>query len=138
MGVKWQRQVGQVLKDTLLLRRVGRTARLGQKGEAMLFLQPSESDYMQELKKHGVSLKELPLPQLLDGLQARRGKRDDSFAAVDMHPLATLMQNALEAFVAGKVGFEPGHLYSVQSLGFLNKIKCSNPQRTEGLFTMTP
>lgn len=94
--------------------RVGRTARLGQKGEAILFLQPSESDYMQELKNHGVSLKELPLPQLLDGLQARRGKKDDSFSAVEMHPLATLMQNALEAFVVGKVCFQLRHLYAVE------------------------
>lgn len=71
---------------------------------------------MQELKKHGVSLKELPLPQLLDGLQARRGKRDDSFSAVEMHPLATLMQNALEAFVVGKVRFQLRHLYAVEYL----------------------
>ncbi|KAG0627283.1 hypothetical protein M758_2G188600 [Ceratodon purpureus] len=82
--------------------RVGRTARLGQKGEAILFLQPSEAEYMEELKKHGVSLQELSLPQLLDGLQDRRGKRDDSFLAVEMHPLAGLMQKALEAFVAAK------------------------------------
>jgi ATP-dependent RNA helicase DDX31/DBP7 len=83
--------------------RVGRTARLGQKGEAVLFLQPSEAEYMQELKKHGVSLQELSLPQVLDALQDRRGKRDDSFLAVEMHPLAALMQKALEAFVAAKV-----------------------------------
>lgn len=83
--------------------RVGRTTRLGQKGEAILFLQPSEAEYMEELKKHGVSLQELSLPQLQDGLQDRRGKRDDSFLAVEMHPLAGLMQKALEAFVAAKV-----------------------------------
>lgn len=82
--------------------RVGRTARLGQKGEAVLFLQPTESDYLKELKKHGVSPKELPLPQLLDGLQARRGKKEETWASVEMHPVAALMQNGLEAFVAGK------------------------------------
>uniref|UniRef100_A0A7I4BAZ5 ATP-dependent RNA helicase n=1 Tax=Physcomitrium patens TaxID=3218 RepID=A0A7I4BAZ5_PHYPA len=82
--------------------RVGRTARLGQKGEAILFLQPSESEYMEELKKHGVTLQELSLPQLLDRLQERRGKKDDFFSAVEMHPLAGLMQKALEAFVAAK------------------------------------
>ncbi|MCO5601078.1 hypothetical protein L7F22_055197 [Adiantum nelumboides] len=32
--------------------RVGRTARLGQKGEALLFLQPCERDYLTELQKH--------------------------------------------------------------------------------------
>ena len=121
--VEWRRQAGQVLKESLLLCRVGRTARLGQKGEAILFLQPSESDYMQELKKHGVSLKELPLPQLLDGLQARRGKRDDSFSAVEMHPLATLMQNALEAFVVGKVRFQLRHLYAVEYLLHMHSLE---------------
>jgi hypothetical protein len=62
------------------------------------------------------NLVSLPLPQLLDGLQARRGKRDDSFSAVEMHPLATLMQNALEAFVVGKVRFQLRHLYAVEYL----------------------
>lgn len=78
---------------------------MGQKGEAILFLQPSELEYMEELKKHGVTLQELSLPKLLDGLQDRRGKRDDSFSAVEMHPLAGLMQKALDAFVAAKVPF---------------------------------
>ena len=63
-----------VRSDVLLCHRVGRTARLGQKGEAILFLQPGEMDYMQDLKRHGVTLNELPLAQLLDGLQSRRGK----------------------------------------------------------------
>lgn len=58
---------------------------------------------MQDLKRHGVKLKELPLAQLLDGLQSRRGKREETHSALEMHPSATLMQNALEAFVAGKV-----------------------------------
>ncbi|GJN14463.1 hypothetical protein PR202_gb01296 [Eleusine coracana subsp. coracana] len=40
--------------------RVGRTARIGEKGEALLFLQPVELDYLQDLERHGVSLTEYP------------------------------------------------------------------------------
>ena len=35
--------------------RVGRTARLGERGDSLLFLQPVEMDYLQHLEKHGVS-----------------------------------------------------------------------------------
>ncbi|KAK1571958.1 hypothetical protein Q3G72_025398 [Acer saccharum] len=41
--------------------RVGRTARLGQRGDSLLFLQPIEVDYLQDLEKDGVSLAEYPL-----------------------------------------------------------------------------
>ncbi len=34
--------------------RVGRTARLGRRGEAALFLQPHELDYIETLRRHGV------------------------------------------------------------------------------------
>lgn len=107
---------GKMINMYKMFYRVGRTARLGQKGEAILFLQPSEAEYMQELKKHGVSLQELSLPQLLDGLQDRRGRRDDSFSAVEMHPLAGLMQKTLEAFVAAKVSADilTAHLLSTR------------------------
>ncbi|RLM99525.1 DEAD-box ATP-dependent RNA helicase 17 isoform X1 [Panicum miliaceum] len=40
--------------------RVGRTARIGEKGEALLFLQPIELDYLKDLESHGVSLTEYP------------------------------------------------------------------------------
>ncbi|KAJ6877649.1 hypothetical protein NC651_030420 [Populus alba x Populus x berolinensis] len=35
---------------------VGLTALLGEEGDSLLFLQPVEVDYLQDLKKHGVSL----------------------------------------------------------------------------------
>ncbi|MCO5582749.1 hypothetical protein L7F22_036648 [Adiantum nelumboides] len=44
--------------------RVGRTARLGQKGEALLFLQPCERDYLTELQKHSVTLQEASMKEI--------------------------------------------------------------------------
>ncbi|GKB00278.1 hypothetical protein Tco_0828271 [Tanacetum coccineum] len=39
---------------TEYVHRVGRTAHLGEKGDSLLFIQPIEVDYLEELKKHGV------------------------------------------------------------------------------------
>ncbi|CAM6098811.1 unnamed protein product [Calypogeia fissa] len=83
--------------------RVGRTARLGQAGEAILFLQPCEIDYLDVLQKHSVTLKELPLPKLLDVLPTdRKRKQSDEFNAVETHPVASYMHLALETFVSKK------------------------------------
>ncbi|KAK4396816.1 DEAD-box ATP-dependent RNA helicase 17 [Sesamum angolense] len=51
---------------TEYVHRVGRTARLGEKGDSILFLQPIEVDYMMDLEKHGVTLAEYPLLKLLN------------------------------------------------------------------------
>ncbi len=48
--------------------RVGRTARLGREGEALLFLLPSERGYLAQLEAAGHALQELPLLPLLDAL----------------------------------------------------------------------
>ncbi|XP_002964093.2 DEAD-box ATP-dependent RNA helicase 17 [Selaginella moellendorffii] len=83
--------------------RVGRTARLGRKGEAALFLQPCEAEYVQELRKHGVVLKDLDTRKVLDSIYTISQKR--SFASVDvaeMHPAAAAMQTALESFVTSE------------------------------------
>ncbi|XP_020577752.1 DEAD-box ATP-dependent RNA helicase 17 isoform X2 [Phalaenopsis equestris] len=80
--------------------RVGRTARLGEKGEALLFLQPVEIDYLHELKKHGVSLTEYPLQMLLDKpLFYGQKQHHQKFLSLDTHPWIILLQKALESFV---------------------------------------
>lgn len=48
--------------------RVGRTARMGQAGEAVLFLLPSEAPYLPLLGSHGVRLAPLPLDPVLEPL----------------------------------------------------------------------
>lgn len=83
--------------------RVGRTARLGAKGEALLFLQPVEVDYLHDLQLHGVSLKEYPLQKILDGfvlpVQKVNSKKLLSF---DTHPLVLFLQKALENFIGNE------------------------------------
>jgi ATP-dependent RNA helicase DDX31/DBP7 len=83
---------------------VGRTARLGQAGEAILFLQPCEMDYINVLQEHNVSLQELPLRKLLDVLPTdRKRKQSEESNAVESHPVASYMHLALETFIS-KVG----------------------------------
>ncbi|RHZ68900.1 hypothetical protein Glove_292g64 [Diversispora epigaea] len=48
--------------------RVGRTARLGKKGEAILFLLPSEIEYINALKSHGIHAKSVKVETLLESL----------------------------------------------------------------------
>ncbi|KAH9305841.1 hypothetical protein KI387_010245, partial [Taxus chinensis] len=81
--------------------RVGRTARLGQKGEAILFLQPIELDYLKELQKHGVPLNELSVKRVLDHIQVSgiKNHKQGKWTAVEMHPGALSMQKALESFI---------------------------------------
>lgn len=82
--------------------RVGRTARLGQKGEAILFLQPIELDYLKELQKHGVPLNELSVRKILDHIQVNgimKNHKQDKWTTLEMHPRALSMQKALESFI---------------------------------------
>eukprot|EP00897_Mesotaenium_endlicherianum_P002092 jgi/Mesen1/1910/ME000143S00967 len=83
--------------------RVGRTARLGQRGEAVLFLQPAEGDYLAELHAHSVRPLEAPLEQLFDQIPiARRLKKGERQApeAPENHFGAASLQVRLEALVA--------------------------------------
>ena len=48
--------------------RVGRTARLGTSGAALLFLLPTEKGYVQHLGAHGLALREQPAVPLVNGL----------------------------------------------------------------------
>lgn len=57
--------------------RVGRTARLGHAGEALLMIQPAEKGYIGHLKEQGVTLAEESLSSALDrtlGVDAKAGK----------------------------------------------------------------
>ncbi|KAF7837556.1 DEAD-box ATP-dependent RNA helicase 17 isoform X1 [Senna tora] len=88
---------------TEYVHRVGRTARLGERGESLLFLQPVEIDYLQDLAKHGVSLTEYPLLKVLDSFPLRGQKNDiKKFVAIDLHPWVVCLQKALEAFIMSK------------------------------------
>lgn len=85
---------------TEYVHRVGRTARLGERGESLLFLQSIEVDYLQELEKHGVSLAEFPILKVLDKFplygQMPRVKK---VVCLESHPWVILLQRALESFI---------------------------------------
>lgn len=81
--------------------RVGRTARLGEKGESLLFLQPLEFDYLQDLEKHGVALREYPLLEMLDGFSAHGvQKHVKNLVTIERHPWVLSLQKALETFIS--------------------------------------
>ncbi|XP_026438788.1 DEAD-box ATP-dependent RNA helicase 17-like isoform X2 [Papaver somniferum] len=84
--------------------RVGRTARLGEKGDALLFLQPVEMDYLRDLEKHGVSLKEYPLLKVLDSfpITAQKPQHVKKFVPLELHPWVLILQRALESFIGAE------------------------------------
>ncbi|KAM0948295.1 putative RNA helicase [Dioscorea sansibarensis] len=83
--------------------RVGRTARLGEKGEALLFLQPVEIDYLHDLQKHGVSLKDYPLQKVLDSFPLLGQKHSNrKLISLEMHPWVLLLQKAVESFISSE------------------------------------
>ncbi|WCJ21256.1 ATP-dependent RNA helicase DBP7 [Euphorbia peplus] len=88
---------------TEYVHRVGRTARLGERGDALLFLQPIEADYLQDLEKHGASLTEYPILKVLDSFplygQMHHSKK---FVSLELHPWLLYLQKALESFIAGQ------------------------------------
>ncbi|CAN6451390.1 unnamed protein product [Victoria cruziana] len=80
--------------------RVGRTARLGRKGDALLFLLAVELDYLQELQKHGVSLEEFPLQKMLDSFHLPGAWSRKKVISLDLHPWVTNLQKAIESFIS--------------------------------------
>lgn len=92
---------------TEYVHRVGRTARLGERGESLLFLQPSEIDYLQDLEKHGVSLVEYPLLKVLDSFPLSAHKNNIKKSVfIDMHPWIMCLQKALESCISSKPKME--------------------------------
>ncbi|XP_057767649.1 DEAD-box ATP-dependent RNA helicase 17 isoform X2 [Salvia miltiorrhiza] len=86
---------------TEYVHRVGRTARLGEKGDSLLFLQPTEIDYLKDLEKHGVTLTEYPVLKLLSSFPMFSMKQPASkFISIEMHPLLLALQRALESYVS--------------------------------------
>ncbi|KZV18257.1 DEAD-box ATP-dependent RNA helicase 17-like [Dorcoceras hygrometricum] len=88
---------------TEYVHRVGRTARLGEKGDSLLFLQPVELDYLKDLEKHGVMLTEYSLLKLLGTVPLYNLKHQvKKFVSVDMHPWLLTLQRALESYISSE------------------------------------
>lgn len=77
---------------------------MGQRGDSLLFLQPAEMDYLQDLERHGITLTEYPLLKLLDGFPLYALKHSiKKFVSVDVHPWVVSLQKALETFISVEV-----------------------------------
>uniref|UniRef100_A0A1D1Y0S4 ATP-dependent RNA helicase n=1 Tax=Anthurium amnicola TaxID=1678845 RepID=A0A1D1Y0S4_9ARAE len=88
---------------TEYVHRVGRTARLGEKGEALLFLQPVEIDYLHDLQRHNVSLTEFPLQKSIDSLPVHFPKNyNKNLLSLEMHPWISNLQKSIENFISGE------------------------------------
>ena len=72
-GVGATVQVDPPCDPTTYVHRVGRTARLGREGEAVLFLQPRETEYANVLSELGVKFCAASVPAMLDVLDGGRG-----------------------------------------------------------------
>ncbi|XP_042379212.1 DEAD-box ATP-dependent RNA helicase 17-like [Zingiber officinale] len=80
--------------------RVGRTARLREKGEALLFLQPVEMDYLHDLQHHGVKLEEYQIQRCLDGFALHGKNFYKKSISLETHPWVLFLQKALETFIS--------------------------------------
>lgn len=83
--------------------RVGRTARLREKGEALLFLQPVEMDYLHDLQHHGVKLEEYQIQRCLDGFALHGKNFYKKSISLETHPWVLFLQKALETFISTEV-----------------------------------
>jgi len=86
--------------------RVGRTARMGRKGDAMLFLLPSEMEYAGLLQQSGAHIEPEPLKPCLDALPVHREMQVPRTKGTqwqpDSHPLAIDMLHRLTEAVANE------------------------------------
>ena len=78
------------------IHRVGRTARIGSEGEALLFLLPSEVKYISKLEAHNIDMRKLGLFDILKYLDPKCGKKYNQGA---IERVATDVQNSLEGLV---------------------------------------
>ena len=80
------------------IHRVGRTARIGSEGEALLFLLPSEVKYISALEAKNIEIKKLGLFDILKYLDPKSGKK---YNQCSIERLATDVQNKLELLLDG-------------------------------------
>ena len=80
------------------IHRVGRTARIGSEGEALLFLLPSEVKYISSLEAKNIDMQKLGLFDILKYLDPKCGKK---YSQSTIERLATDVQNNLEGLVDG-------------------------------------
>ncbi|KAL7836783.1 hypothetical protein AOLI_G00280670 [Acnodon oligacanthus] len=108
--VTWIIQYNPPTSAAEYVHRVGRTARIGAKGNGLLFLTPSETTYIDVLAKHNISLHEMKMNDILSSLKQDerfkgRGKWDSRRSAgaqeQEVRERATVLQTDFENCVHG-------------------------------------
>ncbi|MGH0153915.1 UNVERIFIED_CONTAM: hypothetical protein FKN15_061894 [Acipenser sinensis] len=88
--------------------RVGRTARIGTQGSSLLFLTPTETDYLGVLGSHNISMSEMKMEDILaslmleDGVKGRGqwgNKKSHGAVQQEVRERATVLQTEFENFV---------------------------------------
>nr|CCC96044.1 unnamed protein product [Trypanosoma congolense IL3000] len=70
-NVEWILQYDPPLDPTEYVHRIGRTARAGNVGNALIFLTPEEASFVRYLSKFGISLEKYPFPNKLPPIQLK-------------------------------------------------------------------
>ncbi|ESN99970.1 hypothetical protein HELRODRAFT_83714 [Helobdella robusta] len=75
-NIGWILQYNTPGSPTDYIHRVGRTARMGSKGNALLFLEPSEVEYVQVMTQHNIAMHEVKMDSILKTLllESKTGK----------------------------------------------------------------
>jgi ATP-dependent RNA helicase DDX31/DBP7 len=83
-AVRWIIQYDPPTEPQEYVHRAGRTARLGRRGDALLFLTPDEVGYVEFLAQRGLQLHEMPLASVLASLRFKSlpGVKEQSGAFV--------------------------------------------------------
>lgn len=81
------------------LHRAGRTARIGERGDALLFLLPSERAYIGKLESKGVSIKEISGSAALAALYPRVDLSEQASISYGTRLVTSAVQEALEDIV---------------------------------------
>lgn len=100
--VNWILQYNTPGNPADYVHRVGRTARIGLKGNALLFLTPAEVEYLDILKQHGISPEELLVNDVLKTLAVSSGDaklKTAKYVDQKAQESATELQNSFEDYV---------------------------------------
>ncbi|XP_074654418.1 ATP-dependent DNA helicase DDX31-like [Tubulanus polymorphus] len=94
--VRWIVQYNTPGSPADYVHRVGRTARAGSAGSALLFLAPSEVEYVKTLSDHKISMEEIAVNTILQSLLLHNMKRSNPKSIEDQ---ATALQMTFETYV---------------------------------------
>lgn len=105
--VTWIVQYSAPTSPAEYIHRIGRTARIGCPGSSLLLLTPSETEYVQSLAAHKISVSELKMEELLyflmkdDRFRVKRGgsKKSPGAGEQELRQRATVLQSKFEDYV---------------------------------------